>query len=710
MSFLTSLMSLFRRPMSTRCPAPRRTSLGIEALEGRALMSVTSISGFVYNDLNHNGIKDAGEVGIANNNLVLVNSSNQVIAHATTNGNGYYEFTHDETVVVTPQTLTQTLDFANATTGWTKSGTINQLDPSVGTLTSIDIVNSDTMTTEVKLENLDNLPATIVTNIAGNVAFNGPGVSNLSSVLSTQQSFNASAFDGNIDFAGTSGHDTGLVTVQANSSTTLTAAGDLAAYIGTGQVTLTATAQTSSTSSGSANLLQLLHTTAAGHVQIVYHYLPNAAIKPGNYTIVQPQEPNGYFDGLETSGNIAPIPGSIGTDSIPITVGTSSLTNNNFGEVLPASLSGVVYTDKNNNGIQNAGDAGIAGVTVQLDGTDDRGIVVHQSTVTAPDGWGSYAFTNLRPGNYSISESQPGYFLDGKDTVGSLGASGTPNDQFLNINVNSGDNGIHYNFGEILPASLSGVVYTDKNNNGIQDAGDAGIAGVTVWLDGTDDRGAVVHLSTVTAADGWGSYAFTNLRPGNYSISESQPVYFLDGKDTPGSLGASGTPNDQFLNINVNSGDNGVHYNFGEILPASLSGSVYVDANNNGDFEPGEAPIAGVQITLTGTNDLGNSVTLTTQTGSDGSYLFAALRPGSYHIHETQPAGYLDGLDTIGSQGGVSTNDDFFIAALATSTNGIHNNFGEQLVPPPVTVPLSPPPPPPTYPSKFWFLASTAGS
>ena len=53
----------------------------------------------------------------------------------------------------------------------------------------------------------------------------------------------------------------------------------------------------------------------------------------------------------------------------------------------------------------------------------------------------------------------------------------------------------------------------------------------------------------------------------------------------------------------------------------------------------GEQGIAGVTITLTGTDNLGHSVSLCQQTDSDGAYVFLNLRPGSYYLtRTTQPA------------------------------------------------------------------------
>ncbi|HBH54383.1 MAG TPA: hypothetical protein DDY91_21060, partial [Planctomycetaceae bacterium] len=39
-------------------------------------------------------------------------------------------------------------------------------------------------------------------------------------------------------------------------------------------------------------------------------------------------------------------------------------------------------------------------------------------------------------------------------------------------------------------------------------------------------------------------------------------------------------------------------------------------------------------------------------TDANGAYSFGNLRPGSYQITQTQPAGYLDGQETVGSAGG----------------------------------------------------------
>src|SRR5205823_3156745 len=143
--------------------------------------------------------------------------------------------------------------------------------------------------------------------------------------------------------------------------------------------------------------------------------------------------------------------------------------------------------------------------------------------------------------------------------------------------------------------------------------------------------------------------------------------------------------------IVLGDGGNGVNYNFGELVPASLAGFVYRDNNNNGVFEPalGETGIAGVTVTLTGTDDRGTAINQAALTGAGGAYAFANLRPGVYTLTETQPAGFVDGKDTQGTPGnGTVNNDQFANITLAAGVNGANNDFGE-------LVPSPPPPPPP---------------
>jgi hypothetical protein len=114
------------------------------------------------------------------------------------------------------------------------------------------------------------------------------------------------------------------------------------------------------------------------------------------------------------------------------------------------------------------------------------------------------------------------------------------------------------------------------------------------------------------------------------------------------------------------------------IPPASLSGIVFSDFNNDGQVDFGEQGIPGVPITLTGTNDLGHAVNLSQTTDSAGAYVFPNLRPGAYTITETQqPAGYTQGINSVGTGGGTVTLDQFDLN-LAAGLNALNYNYGER--------------------------------
>jgi hypothetical protein len=447
-----SLFTFFGRPDRAPRPAPVRP--GVEVLEDRRVLSTTTISGFVFGDLNNDGLFQPGETPIAGNTLQLyrgTTASGTPIASAVTDGNGFYQFTADATVSTAPTTRVATATFPSTKTGWTKSAQVAQFDPSLGTLLSIDIINTTTIQGEFQLENIDNEGGLISATVNGGATLTVPGLNPLTASTTLSQNFNAPAFDGDIDFGGTSGEDSGLKTNSGtNSITNITDPGVLAEFQGTGTLSLSAHATSRSTVSGPGNVLVLLNTSAGAQVQVVYHYVPSNALRPGTYTILQTSTPPGYISGLKSS-NGQVIPNSAGTHTITVTLQNNSSANNDFGEIKASSLSGYVYVDLNNNGVKDGNEPPIPGTTVTLTGTNDMNAAVRVVLQTNSSGF--YQFTNLRPGNYRITESQPSGYNQGKNTVGTLNGvtSGTKgNDQFF-VTVSQGQTGQNYDFGEQLP-------------------------------------------------------------------------------------------------------------------------------------------------------------------------------------------------------------------------------------------------------------------
>jgi protocatechuate 3,4-dioxygenase beta subunit len=402
-------------------------------------------------------------------------------------------------------------------------------------------------------------------------------------------------------------------------------------------------------------------TNAAG-----YYEFTN--LMPGTYTVREVQ-PTGFYDGIDT-------PGSVGGTALPspgdqlsgiVLVGGTQAVNYNFGELEPASLSGFVYDDTDGDCEHDPGELGIAGVTMQL--YDGNGDLV---ATTQTDQNGNYTFDNLRPGAYSVVEIQPSGYLDGGQDIGTAGGTSTINDRIDNIVLGSGVDATGYDFCETTPASLSGFVFEDLDNDGLREAGESGIGGVTLQL---FDSSGVVVATTSTNPDG--SYTFQNLEPDTYTIREVQPSGYLDGTDTAGSLGGiAQNPGDEISTIAVLAGQDGVHYNFGEYRPGSLNGRVFADYNGDCTFNGEDLPLQGVTIQLY--NESGQLVG-TTVTNSAGQYQFDGLAPGSYSIVEIQPTGYFEGAAWPGTAGGVAAGgSQINSVTLVSNQQGLEYNFCEK--------------------------------
>ncbi|QDT05620.1 Serine-aspartate repeat-containing protein D precursor [Rubripirellula lacrimiformis] len=381
-------------------------------------------------------------------------------------------------------------------------------------------------------------------------------------------------------------------------------------------------------------------------------------LAPGSYEVIEVNQPAGLNDGLDSAGTIDGR--SVGSAENPgdrlygITLaGSDAGIEYNFGETPYGSIAGFVYLagpGQDCNGDHDGnGSTPIAGVEVLLQ--DDQGTTISRTTTGTN---GGYQFDDVPVGNYRIVEFTPTGLLDGGSHVGRINnvTVGTSVDGGLisEITMTPSGVGVEYNFCEAAPATLSGFVYHDADDDGVRDAGEDAIAGANVAL--VDATGKTVATATTDAT---GRYEFEGLLPGDYSIVETQPAGYLDGKDTVGTIRGTkvgrDTGADSLASITLKQGDVGVEYNFGELRPASLSGRVHVDLDDDCELDPNEETLAGVTIRLIDSN--GEEVARTT-TDSEGKYTFIDLEPGTYTVIEEQPEGYFEGGAKPGSAGGTT--------------------------------------------------------
>ena len=119
---------------------------------------------------------------------------------------------------------------------------------------------------------------------------------------------------------------------------------------------------------------------------------------------------------------------------------------------------------------------------------------------------------------------------------------------------------------------------------------------------------------------------------------------------------------------------------------ASISGFVYIDANDDGqritpDGRPSLA-IPGVTVHLFRMASDEPLLVASAVTGPDGSYHFGELFAGTYVVEQVQPANYIDGRDTLGTVGGAPRGtvdgSDRFRIELGPNDHATEYNFGER--------------------------------
>ncbi|MGB5597988.1 MAG: SdrD B-like domain-containing protein, partial [Thiothrix litoralis] len=307
-----------------------------------------------------------------------------------------------------------------------------------------------------------------------------------------------------------------------------------------------------------------------------------------------------------------------------------------FGYIAAGSVGNYVWHDLNADGIQGNGETGVANVAVRL--LDGNGIVLDTTTTDAN---GRYTFNGLSQGDYQVVFVKPDSYLtfsaagQGADTTKDADITNPLSGSSAVFTLAPGQSNPDIDAGLIRAASLGDTVWFDTNGNGVQDAGEPGVAGVTVELKLAD--GTVVDTKTTDAT---GNYLFTGVMPGDYEVAFTLPsgmAFTATGQGADDSKD-SDVAGDGTVAVTLTSGENDLSVDAG-ILPAEITGRVWIDNTTQNGLDDGvvaEEGVVGVNVNLIDTAT-GNAI-MTTTTGADGVYNFTGVPAGNYRIEVVEPA------------------------------------------------------------------------
>ncbi len=310
--------------------------------------------------------------------------------------------------------------------------------------------------------------------------------------------------------------------------------------------------------------------------------------------------------------NVTVLPAQ-GTSAVGATMNVVTVAAGDASVVAPAiglrtsgRASGVVFTDLNGNGKQDATEPGYAGATVSLDLNVDG---TSEFTTTSTDGTGAFAFNNLPDGVHKLTVATP---LNSKVTTVASSL----------ISITNGSVATPFLIGIQPTSAVTGRVILGGSTSGL--------ANIAVGLDTNGDG----HADQTATTDDQGQYVFTNVPVGTLQVLITAPAGTRfstpDGTNKLAVSVASPAPGGAAL---TTAPDVAVTYS------GAVVGSLFVDANGNGVRDLNERNVnpGTVQVDLNGTGKL---ITVATVVQADGSFRFDGLPDGS-HFLVVQPTGGL---------------------------------------------------------------------
>jgi hypothetical protein len=280
----------------------------------------------------------------------------------------------------------------------------------------------------------------------------------------------------------------------------------------------------------------------------------------------------------------------------------------------PALSGWTMFIDKDNDGVKDTGE--VSGVT---------------------DASGNVTFSNIKAGSIKVCEVLTATWINSDPGLGTPGtpATGTALCQTVNVTVGGSTT---IDFGNYQPGSISGTKFQDADGDGVQDAGEAALAGVYIHLFGTTGYGTAVHSHTQTSATG--TYSFTNLQPGSYTLCETIPTGYTQTWPTSGPscsthTGHATPPGDASgfgISVTLGSNGNSLNNNFGNVslhkvivivchegTNTLVSSSVTFDGTTGSSVFNGDNTLCGLPTVGTGKTHGSYSATVAIPSSGTGS-------------------------------------------------------------------------------------------
>jgi len=412
----------------------------------------------------------------------------------------------------------------------------------------------------------------------------------------------------------------------------------------------------------------LLITTATTDADGLYSF---EGLPDGDYRVVADSADTDLPD--DGVGNLV-VPVSSDTVDVTITGGTS-IDTADFGYAALGSIGDTVFADDNGNGSQDLNEPGWLDVTVEAwqDTTSDGNYDTLVATTTT-DANGNYLFSGLQPGDYEIRVDSSDPDLGGALQTADPDRDGETctDETFIlladvpcdsadsDITIGYGTNYLGADFGYQPSGVVGDFIWFDFDGDGVQDAGESGIAGVTVTItDGVD--------TFVTTTDPDGFYSFSNLADGTWTVSVAVPtgMTFISGADSVGvetaglvdsAVVLSGGAITSIDGVSCSGCDLDVDMGFDLAGTRLLSGTICFDsgATPTGDCSVSTDFVVGYTVSLyedTDADGIGDLLVGTTTTDVNGDYSFVAIPNGDYSVSIATNVAPVDSATLLTSTG-----------------------------------------------------------